>query len=487
MGHGIYASTIRLPRRGVIANFGAAGQRHARRSDRARGLGGNIYKLSIKLLMTAAVISSSLLTFRSFAASQIRIVRLSEVHGDVQIDRNTRQGYEKAFLNLPITQGVKIQTKRDGRAEVEFEDGSTLRITSDAVIEFPQLSLRDSGSKVSTTSVLQGTAYVDFSGARNDEFTLTFGHEKLTLRHPSHLRVEMGDPDATVAVFKGDIQVEGPSGTVEVAKNRTVTFDLTDKDRYTLAKDVEPDPYDLWDKQEDQYHQRYMSAGAYSSYSPYAYGTSDLNYYGSFFTAPGYGMMWQPYFIGAGWDPFMNGAWAFNPGYGYGWVSGYPWGWTPYHYGSWVFLPSRGWAWQPGGSWAGWNTPRVLNAPAHFLIPQPPANSGQRILSVNRGPIPTPLGRSFNKLEIPNNSAGLGIPRGSIKSLGRLSQSVQQEGFATTKLHRAQIGGSNWWRGGGYANPTSRAGAWHSGGAHSGSEAASMGHSGGSHSGGGHR
>ena len=187
MGHGIYASTIWLPRRGVIANFGAAGQKHARRSDRARGLGDNLYKLSIKLLMTAAVISSSLLTVRSFAASQIRIVRLSEVHGDVQIDRNTRQGYEKAFLNLPITQGVKIQTKRDSRAEVEFEDGSTLRITSDAVIEFPQLSLRDSGSKVSTTSVLQGTAYVDFSGARNDEFTLTFGHEKLTLRHPSHL------------------------------------------------------------------------------------------------------------------------------------------------------------------------------------------------------------------------------------------------------------------------------------------------------------
>jgi hypothetical protein len=89
--------------------------------------GGNMYKLSIKLLMTAAVISSLLLTVRSFAASQIRIVRLSDVHGDVQIDRNTGQGYEKAFLNLPLTQGVKIQTKQDGRAGVEFEDGSTDR------------------------------------------------------------------------------------------------------------------------------------------------------------------------------------------------------------------------------------------------------------------------------------------------------------------------------------------------------------------------
>src|ERR1700745_1601038 len=223
-----------------------------------------MYKLRIKLLVAAAVISSLLLTVRSFAASQIRIVRLSDVHGDVQIDRNTGQGYEKAFLNLPLTQGVKIQTKQDGRAEVEFEDGSTLRITPDAVIEFPQLSLRDTGAKVSTISLQQGTAYVDFSGARNDEFTMALGHEKLALRRPAHLRVEMSDTDATVAVFKGDIQVEGPSGTVEVAKNRTVTFDFADKDRYTLAKDVEPNPYDLWDKQEDQYHQRYVSAGAYS-------------------------------------------------------------------------------------------------------------------------------------------------------------------------------------------------------------------------------
>jgi hypothetical protein len=65
-------------------------------------LADNMYKLSIKLLMTAAVISSLLLTVRSFATSQIRIVRLSDVHGDVQIDRDTGQGYEKAFLNLPL-------------------------------------------------------------------------------------------------------------------------------------------------------------------------------------------------------------------------------------------------------------------------------------------------------------------------------------------------------------------------------------------------
>ena len=109
-------------------------------------------------------------------------MRLSEVQGDVQVDRNTGQ-YEKAFLNLPITQGVKVQTGKDGRAEVEFEDGSTLRMTPDTVIEFPQLSLRDSGAKVSTVHLQEGTAYVNFAGAKDAEFTLTFAHEKVALTH----------------------------------------------------------------------------------------------------------------------------------------------------------------------------------------------------------------------------------------------------------------------------------------------------------------
>ncbi len=141
-------------------------------------------KINARLRMAAVAVSALLpivtsLAVSAFADSQVRVVRLSEVQGDVKIDRNLGQGYEKAFLNLPITQGVKLQTKNGGRAEVEFEDGSTLRITPDTVIEFPQLSLRDSGAKVSGVHLQEGTAYVNFAGAKDDEFTLTFAHEKL--------------------------------------------------------------------------------------------------------------------------------------------------------------------------------------------------------------------------------------------------------------------------------------------------------------------
>jgi len=432
-------------------------------------------KASVRFVMSAAIAAfflvGSLSSSSAFADSQVRVVRLSEVQGDVKVDRNLGQGYEKAFLNLPITQGVKLQTNGNGRAEVEFEDGSTLRITPDTIIEFSQLSLRDSGSKVSTVRLQEGTVYLNFTGAKDSELTLTFAHEKLPLTHAAHLRIEMADVDATVAVFKGDVQVEGDSGTVAVIKNRTATFDLTDDDHSTIAKDLEQDPFDAWDKQQDQYHQQYAS-NSYSNYSPYAYGTSDLNYYGSFFNVPGYGTMWQPFFAGAGWDPFMNGAWAFSPGLGYGWVSGYPWGWTPYHYGTWNYLPTYGWAWQPGGSWSPWNAPRFIGAPGSFVAPKPPT-TGQQTVAVNRGPVQIQLGRSFNRMQISKNSAGLDIPRGGVKNLSELSSTVQQKGFATARVHTASVGGG-YWGGRGYSTVGSRGGfssiassAGHSGSGHS--------------------
>jgi len=374
----------------------------------------------------------------SFADSQARIVRLSSVDGNVQIDRNTGQGFERAFLNLPVTQGVKLRIKGEGRAEVEFEDGSTLRLASDTEVEFPQLALLESGSKTSSVNLAAGTAYVNFAGAKNDQLTLTFGREKLDFNRPAHLRVELARIDAAVAVFKGDVQLETSTGTLALGKNQTANFDFRKDDKCEVAKNINPNPFDEWDKEQEKYHQRYTIAS--NNYSPFAYGSSDMAYYGNFFNAPGYGMMWQPYFAGAGWDPFMDGAWAFSPGMGYGWVSAYPWGWTPYHYGSWMFLPGHGWAWQPGGAWSAFAAvPRVVNPPHNFVMPQAPTGAGRSTIVVNRGPVSTPAGHSANKLVVRNNSAGLGIPRGSVDHLTKVSESVQQGGQVTTKIHSAPV------------------------------------------------
>src|SRR6187200_192790 len=77
----------------------------------------------------------------ALAESHARIVRLSDVQVSVMIDRNTGDGFEKAFLNMPVTEGMALETKDGGRAEVEFEDGSVIRISPDTKLAFSELSL----------------------------------------------------------------------------------------------------------------------------------------------------------------------------------------------------------------------------------------------------------------------------------------------------------------------------------------------------------
>ena len=220
----------------------------------------------IAVLSTLAVLSCWL-AVPSFADSQARIVRLSQVDGDVQIDRNTGQGYEKAFINLPITQGTKLRAGQDARAEIEFEDGSTLRITPGygrGISRAGAARLRRPGLEPGTSG---GTAYLNFKGDKQEEFTLAFGQDRLALTKPAHLRIELKDANATVAVFKGDVEVDSASGRVKVEKKHSATFALAGTGPYTLANNLEPDPYDEWDKQQDKYHQQYSVS---NSYSPYA-------------------------------------------------------------------------------------------------------------------------------------------------------------------------------------------------------------------------
>ena len=337
-------------------------------------------RISVVLLALAVCI---LVALPALADSQARIVRLSDVQGSVQIDKNTGLGFENAFVNLPITQGTQLRTGDRGRAEIEFEDGSSMRLTPNTTVQFSKLSLNDSGKRVSEVNLVQGMAYVNWLG--KDDLALDFSHEKLALDRSAHFRVDASSQTADVAVFKGDVNVEGPNGQLSVEKKKTATFDVADNDKSKIENKVAEQPLDSWDKEAISYHDQYAKN---TNNSPYGYGLSDMNYYGSYTNVPGYGMLWQPYFAGVGWDPFMDGAWGFYPGYGYMFASAYPWGWLPYHYGSWTFLGNGGWFWVPGnfyrnnGWWGnGFQPVPVVHGPAGWLPPTRPPVPGVGVAS----------------------------------------------------------------------------------------------------------
>ena len=343
--------------------------------------------VSCALLLVVMVLGA----LPALADSTARIVRLSYVDGDVQIDRVTGHGAERAVLNMPVIQGMQLSTSGSATAEVEFEDGSTLRLVPDSTVEFRKLSLRSSGERVSSIELTQGTAYLEAT-TKKDACSITAGGQEITLAHGAHLRVNRSASNLALAVFKGEAEVQNPNGSVRVKKDETLNLDLNDPTQYQLVKGIDPNSYDNWNQQRDKYRQTYASNHHDGYNSLYSYGWSDLNYFGGFYPYGSYGMLWRPFGVGMGWDPFADGAWMYYPGYGYMWVSGYPWGWMPYRYGSWMFVPGYGWGWSPATAWNTWYaTPVIYGAPAGYLPPAPPTKIGPgsppATVVVGRGPI----------------------------------------------------------------------------------------------------
>ncbi len=386
-----------------------------------------MYKPSLHQFTITALACA--LSLPAMADSQVRIVRLSDVQGAVQINKNSGLGFERAFLNLPITQGTQVRTLDTGRAEVEFEDGSTLRIVPNTTVIFSRLTLSDASNRLTTVNLIEGKAYLNWLGKTGDELTLNFFGQTVDVKQAAHFRIEQSPVEAELANFKNPVEVEGPSGTIKVDKNRTVSFE-PDEEKAAIAKDIKPDPYDQWDSQSNEYHEQYSRNNS----SPYGYGASDLGYYGDYTNVSGYGMLWQPYFISATWNPFMDGAWSWYPGMGFMWASAYPWGWMPYYYGNWLYAPGYGWGWKPG-SWNTWHGGiHYVGAMAGgFHAPVPPTGT---VNSAVVGRVVEPVMKAADtKMLVSAGSAGLGIPRGSYDNLRHVNKEVARNGSA--ELHAA--------------------------------------------------
>src|SRR5438067_11148198 len=73
---------------------------------------------------------------RADADSHVRIVRLSYTGGDVQLASGKFSGYQSASLNTPLAERDQLRTLQDSRAEIEFEDGSTIRLAHETHTTF---------------------------------------------------------------------------------------------------------------------------------------------------------------------------------------------------------------------------------------------------------------------------------------------------------------------------------------------------------------
>jgi hypothetical protein len=355
-------------------------------------------------LLCFTVVLLALSAFPAFAssASGVRIVRLSLAQGDVQIDRNSGDGWEQAINNMPVIGGARVYAAQNSKAELEFEDGSSVRLVGPAQITLTQLSTAQNGSPVNVIQVDSGQVYINARLHHHDQFrVLGPTGESFEITQPSHLRFTVDQQTASLAVMDGEavVQANDRNANAKVRGGETYNYVLGQPESAARLNSVPPQPEDTWDQQRDTYNDQNASAGAQYSGSDdsNAYGNADLGYYGSYSDIPGYGMAWQPYGVGPDWNPYGYGAWSYYPSFGWTFVSGYPWGWAPFFYGNWCFVNGRGWWWRPGpwhGPWHGGGNgfnggsgfhpqPRFAGHPAgDWNAPHPPARVAQGTVAV---------------------------------------------------------------------------------------------------------
>lgn len=277
--------------------------------------------------------------------SHARIVRLSYVQGDVQISRPEEDGWEKALANMPIQQGYALSTGQ-GRAEIEFESGATVRMDENTQIQFNELALLD-GNRLTRITVSQGTAIFYANLARNDNFMVLTPGVEVSVPRNSRFRMDVTEKHVNVAVLKGDVAVETRGGSYKLTKGQALLFDTRGAENAIVARAAEPDEFERWAADREDGINTARSNSLHYVSPPFRYGIGDLSSHGTWIYAAGYGYVWQPWGISVGWSPYYYGRWMYVGGYGWTWVSYEPWGWLPYHYGSWTYYRTS-WVWVPG-------------------------------------------------------------------------------------------------------------------------------------------
>jgi hypothetical protein len=301
----------------------------------------------LAVLLLAALSPTANATEYSYA----RIVRLSLVSGDVQINRGGHSGWEQAVANMPIEQGFTLGTN-DGRAEVEFEDGATIWIAENTVVQFTELALSD-GGRITHLTMGQGTltAFANLKSA--DSFTVNASKLQASVPKRALFRVDAFHDGASMSVLDGSIEVSSAEGTKTVPKGETFAFNAKKPESAAMRQNPKSDSWDRWVTAREHWGAAGSAQAEYYASAPFSYGLADLSSYGSWNYFPGYGYGWQPLGMGNCWAPFTDGMWDFYPGLGWTWISDEPWGWVPYHFGNWNYSPEYGWMWMPGnfGSW----------------------------------------------------------------------------------------------------------------------------------------
>src|SRR5262245_37187236 len=267
--------------------------------------------------------------------------RLSYVNGEVSFWRPGATDWAPAQINTPLAPGDTLYAGQNGALEVQIGQASFVRANSGA-----QIGLDNQDANFIQFQVTAGQTAIDLRQlAAGSTVEVDTPNGAFTIERGGYYHVDVQQDGTSFIVYRGGAAMVTTAGgaSAPITANQQVVLN---GESSQIAVGAAP-PLTAWDNWNYQRSAALLQPASTKYVSAATYGTAELDRYGTWRTAEGYGTVWVPSGVAAGWQPYSTGRWIWDPRFGWTWLDDAPWGWAPYHHGRWVFV-SNYWAWAPG-------------------------------------------------------------------------------------------------------------------------------------------
>ena len=181
-----------------------------------------------------------------------RVVSLSLVEGAVIVRQPGSHKWNRATLDLSLEEGASIATARNSFAEVQFENGSTLRVGELSRVDFTQMALGPRGGRVDHVKLAFGQATANVAPAHRDDYLLTVGNAAFRPHGKTEFRADLRGSLLRVEVFLGRLEAEDSNQSVRLEKTQVLASDAGLSGPFQITSPIHTDAWDEWVRGRDE-------------------------------------------------------------------------------------------------------------------------------------------------------------------------------------------------------------------------------------------
>ena len=156
--------------------------------------------------------------------SQVRSVRLSSVSGKVTVKRPGAAEGVQAQVNTAIEEGFVVSTSAGGFANVQLENGSTIRLSGHTKADFTQLNTDADGNKLNVITLERGLAGFYFIPERQDVSTVKIADATLTSHGKTEFETEFTSGTVQLRVLAGSVTISAHASSLTLGKGKAAVY-----------------------------------------------------------------------------------------------------------------------------------------------------------------------------------------------------------------------------------------------------------------------